>query len=137
MGVLYTPTTRPGSRLPHAWLNDHGTRVSTHDLGSIGEFVLLCGSGPAAVEWCGAASKLSQETGIPIAPVRIAPDGEYGDPTRVWTRLREVTEDGAILVRPDRYVAARYQRAVDDPLTCLRQVFEQILGGTDALPHRA
>lgn len=108
MGVVYSPTTRPGSRLPHAWLNDHGARLSTHDLGGIGQFVLICGSGVAALAWCEAASQLSQETGIPLIPIRIAADGHYGDPTRAWTRLREVDDDGAILVRPDRYIAARY-----------------------------
>jgi 2,4-dichlorophenol 6-monooxygenase len=127
MGVIYTPSTRPGSRLPHAWLNDRGARVSTHDLGGVGEFVLLAGAGVAAAEWCAAAEKVSQETGVPIRPVRVAADGDYGDPTRAWSRLREVGEDGVILVRPDRYVAARAAVLADDPLAFLRDALDGVL----------
>ena len=32
MGGIYTPSTRPGARLPHVWLERDGRRVSTHDL---------------------------------------------------------------------------------------------------------
>ncbi len=31
-GTVYVPTTRPGHRLPHAWLERDGLRISTHDL---------------------------------------------------------------------------------------------------------
>ncbi|KAH8697940.1 FAD-binding monooxygenase [Talaromyces proteolyticus] len=128
MGVSYRPTTRPGSRLPHAWLNNRGARLSTHDLGRTGEFVLLCGYGAAALEWSEAATQLAKNTKIPIVGIRIAPDGDYGDPTCIWSRLREVSNDGAILLRPDKYVAARYHSSVKDPYSCLRQAFERILG---------
>ena len=32
MGDVYHPTTRPGHRLPHAWIEQDGRRPSTHDL---------------------------------------------------------------------------------------------------------
>ena len=32
LGKLYVPVTRPGHRLPHAWLEHEGKAVSTHDL---------------------------------------------------------------------------------------------------------
>ena len=32
MGDVYHPTTRPGHRLPHAWIEQDGRRLSTHDL---------------------------------------------------------------------------------------------------------
>src|SRR5690606_16843376 len=44
MGSVYYPTSRPGHRLPHAWLEHHGERVSTHDLGAPDTaFVLITG----------------------------------------------------------------------------------------------
>jgi 2,4-dichlorophenol 6-monooxygenase len=128
MGVNYHPTTRPGSRLPHAWLNDRGARVSTHDLGAVGEFVLLCGYGAAARRWSEAAYEIAKESGLPLVAIRVAPDGDYGDPTCSWSCLREVTEDGAILVRPDKYVAARYNGAAEDAKLSLTHALEVVLG---------
>lgn len=113
MGVIYTPATRPGHRLPHAWLNKRGRRISTHDLGGIGSFILLTGS--TGTGWCEAARRISAETGVPIEPYRISADGDFGDPKRAWLDLREIAEGGALLIRPDRYVACRFAEPVSDP----------------------
>jgi 2,4-dichlorophenol 6-monooxygenase len=43
MGAEYRPTTRPGSRMPHAWLEVAGVRRSTHELIPVGGFLLLTG----------------------------------------------------------------------------------------------
>lgn len=126
MGVIYTPATRPGHRLPHAWLNKRGKRVSTHDLGGIGSFILLTdGKGQ---NWCDAAARLSAETGVPIEAVRISADGDYGDPKRSWLALREIGEGGALLVRPDRYVACRYPEPASDAYAALKASFDELLG---------
>lgn len=130
MGVDYTPTTRPGHRLPHAWLNDRGARVSTHDLGAIGEFVLITGSQGAL--WCDVATKIAHDTGIPLTAVRIGPDGDFGDPTRAWARLSEVGVDGAVLIRPDRFVAARFSSLPQDPASTLRAALAAVLDATTA-----
>ena len=42
------PTTWPGARLPHCWLERGGERVSTHDLAGKGRFTLLTGIGGEA-----------------------------------------------------------------------------------------
>jgi 2,4-dichlorophenol 6-monooxygenase len=126
MGVRYRPSTRPGHRLPHAWLNKRGQRVSTHDIGGIGHFILIAGRGGRA--WCAAAEKFAAETDIPISAFRIAADGDYGDPTRTWATLSETTEDGALLVRPDRYVACRFVQGVNDPYRSVRSALFQVLG---------
>ncbi|RWI57082.1 MAG: aromatic ring hydroxylase [Mesorhizobium sp.] len=126
MGVNYIPTTRPGHRLPHAWLNKRGQRVSTHDIGGIGKFILLTGRRGAS--WCEAADELSRKTLVPISAFRISADGDFGDPTRRWERLREIEEDGALLIRPDRYVACRFPRMSEDPYDSLRSAMSKILG---------
>lgn len=131
MGVVYTPAARPGSRLPHAWLNDRGLRVSTHDVGAAGEFVLFCGSGTAAQQWRAAAAKVSAELNVPLSCTAVAADGELGDPTMAWGKLSGVTERGAVLVRPDRFVAARYPDLVEAPVDRLRDDLAALLRLTD------
>ncbi|NLP39527.1 MAG: phenol 2-monooxygenase, partial [Corynebacterium pollutisoli] len=53
----------------------------------------------------------------------------YGD----WLRQREVEEDGVILVRPDKHIAWRSHRLVEDPEHALTAVLSSILsrGGND------
>ncbi len=45
--------------------------------------------------------------GIPLDLVVIADDSEYTDTRREWLRVREISESGAILLRPDHHVAWR------------------------------
>ncbi len=125
MGVVYTPTTRPGHRLPHAWLNNRGKRLSTHDVGDIGNFILLTGCDGA--DWCDAAARLSDVSGVPIKAYRIAPGGDFGDPTRAWSKLSEIGDDGALLVRPDRYIACRFQGGTEDPYASLEGALTKLL----------
>ena len=51
--LYYHATTWPGARLPHAWLEHHGRKVSTHDLAGKGRFALFTGIGGEA--WMDAA----------------------------------------------------------------------------------
>jgi 2,4-dichlorophenol 6-monooxygenase len=117
MGSEYRPTTRPGSRLPHVWLHDHGSPVSTHDLVPMGGFLLLAGAEGAA--WSAAAAKVAADAGVTIRAVQVAPDGEVTDPSGRWREGRECDESGAVLVRPDGHVAFRAASAVDDPYRAL------------------
>lgn len=125
MGIDYAPTTRPGHRLPHAWLNNRGKRLSTHDIGGIGTFILLTGSGGRG--WCEAAARVSARSGVPIEACRIAPGGDMGDPTRAWSALSQIDADGALLVRPDRYVACRFQTGTTDPYATLESALARLL----------
>jgi 2,4-dichlorophenol 6-monooxygenase len=124
----YHPTTWPGARLPHCWLGKNGHKVSTHDLAGKGHFALLTGiSGQA---WADAAAQVSAELGIPIAAYVIGPGCEYTDLYDDWTRLREVAEDGCVLVRPDAHVGWRATTRVDDPAAELQRALEVILDRT-------
>ena len=44
-----------------------------------------------------------------------------------WLRQREIESDGAILVRPDRFIAWRQPTAADDPRGALAGALSQIL----------
>lgn len=104
MGSTYHPTTRPGHRLPHAWLEHAGSRISTHDLtGNDGRFVLI--TGPQGRAWADAAAKAADMFGVTISVATIGQD--YQDVEGQWQRLSEIGSDGAILVRPDNFVAWR------------------------------
>jgi 2,4-dichlorophenol 6-monooxygenase len=42
-------------------------------------------------------------------------DGDYRDPRSTWARYRQISMQGAILVRPDRFVAWRSKEASPTP----------------------
>ncbi len=126
-GSDYRPTTRPGHRLPHAWLDVNDKRISTHDLlDDKAGFLLIANAKGQA--WCEAARQIATERGIGLRAVRIAPDGDALDNDRRWQDLSEVTDSGAVLVRPDAMIAWRSSGAHTDFLQQLRTVFNQLLG---------
>jgi 2,4-dichlorophenol 6-monooxygenase len=99
-------TTRPGAKLPHAWLIDaRGRRVSTLDVVGRGQFTLL--TGLAGRAWVEAAQRLA----LPYLRIVVIGEREQQDPWCDWQRVREIEEDGALLVRPDGYVAWRQHNA--------------------------
>ncbi|RQR51333.1 2,4-dichlorophenol 6-monooxygenase [Burkholderia sp. Bp9140] len=113
------PTTRPGAKLPHTWLIDsHGRRISTLDVVGKGKFTLITGLSGTA--WIRAAAELD------LAFLRVVVIGErdFQDAYCTWQGLREVEEGGAIVVRPDCYVAWREQSSPPDDVTAVR-----LLGG--------
>jgi len=58
--------------------------------------------------WCEAARQVADDLGVELDAVRIGhTEGDYLDPRCRWLRHREIEADGAILVRPDRFVAWR------------------------------
>ncbi|GHH71818.1 2,4-dichlorophenol 6-monooxygenase [Streptomyces sulfonofaciens] len=124
--LFYEPTTVPGARLPHAWVGDNSRKLSTHDLAPYGRFTLLTGiSGEA---WAAAAAKTAAELGVELATVVIGPGRDVTDLYYDWARLREVEEDGALLVRPDKHIAWRAARLPDDPAQTLLVAVSRILG---------
>lgn len=111
--LYYHPTTWPGAHLPHAWLHDTaGRKLSTLDLCGQGRLTLLTGHGGDA--WCRAAETMSRELGIDLMVRRIGLGLDYEDGYGDWVRLREIDEDGCLLVRPDQHVAWRSQGAAAD-----------------------
>ncbi len=99
---------QPGTRLPHAWVSDG---VSTLDLLGTG-FTVLTGD----ERWRAAVTSVSAALDIPL------PMHNIGD------AIPGLAPEGALLVRPDDFVAWRADALPGDPETQLRQVLSAILG---------
>ncbi|MFG2004348.1 FAD-dependent monooxygenase [Spirillospora sp. NPDC048911] len=123
---IYQPAARPGHPLPHAWLDaPDGRRLSVHDLVRPGCFLLITGEDGQA--WCKAAATLP--TSVPVDAVRLGHlDGDFLDPRSAWTRNRGHDRGGAVLVRPDRFIAWRAHTASPTPEQDLTAALDQILG---------
>jgi len=122
-------TTRPGAKLPHTWLvNRSGIRVSTLDIAGKGKFSLWTGlSGQA---WRGAADRLD----VSWLHLVVVGEGDARDPYCHWSEVSEIAEAGAILVRPDGYVAWRQSLDVwdvEEATTLLRIALRTILDRSD------
>ena len=109
----YVQSARPGARAPHLWLEDGR---STLDL--FGEGMVLI-SGADGEAWTRAADEVAGTT--PIS-VHALPDGERP------AALYGIEPDGAVLVRPDGFVAWRARSAPTDPAAALGEALATALG---------
>ena len=119
----YAPNARPGSRAPHVWLQRGDERLSTIDLFRT-HFTLLAGRDGAA--WIDAARRIDWPSWPPVLAFRIGAD--LTDPDGNWHNVYGVQPDGAVLVRPDGYVAWRSASAVRDPQQSLSDVAARLFG---------
>ena len=105
MAWLLDLNGRPGTRVPHLWVQQGGQQISTLDVCSK-NFVVLAGEGGGSA-WCEAAAKTSDSLGIELAVYRIGLSGDLVDPNNQWLSLAGISTNGAILVRPDGFIAWR------------------------------
>ncbi len=123
--LYYQVSTLPGSHLPHAWVGDHRHKRAMLDLAPYNRFTLV--TGVAGSDWASAADKVGHELGVPIETVVIGPGREVTDLYFDWARLREVTESGALLVRPDKHICWRADELVSDAEDALRRALTAVL----------
>lgn len=123
---LYEPSTKPGHPMPHAFVEHAGRRIALGELVHGGHFLVIageCGHG-----WVEAGSKLATKHNLPLRAQTVGVvDGDYIDVRAAWLRHREFSDSGAVLVRPDRYIAFRSMRGVDDPRSGLSAALSQVL----------
>ncbi|MCS5480988.1 phenol 2-monooxygenase, partial [Corynebacterium sp. YIM 101645] len=87
--------------------------------------------------WVEAAATVSAELGMEIPVYRIGPAQDYTDTYGDWQRLREIADDGCVLVRPDNHVGYRALQQPQDPTAALREALRSLLhldGADTALP---
>jgi 2,4-dichlorophenol 6-monooxygenase len=128
--LYYQASTVPGAHLPHVWVgtvsNEGGaTKVSTLDLAPYGSFTLI--TGIAGEAWAAAAAKVSEDLRVPLTTVIIGPGREVTDLYYDWARIREIAEDGVLLVRPDKFIGWRSMSLPDDPEQALRSALQHLL----------
>ncbi|MGW0946184.1 FAD-dependent oxidoreductase [Streptomyces sp. NPDC002623] len=116
-------TGEPGSRAPHLWVRRGDERISTLDLYER-SLVLLSDAGEPS-GWHEAAERLAAELALPLKSYRVgagsgadlAPEGDAD-----WAERHGTARGGAVLVRPDGFVAWRSPGPDPAPESTLRQV---------------
>jgi hypothetical protein len=114
----------PGTRVPHAWVQGDGARVSTLDLLGSG-FTLL--TGPAGAPWTCAADAASKSLGVGTDVRSIGADADFRDVDGRWAELTGLSPESALLVRPDDFVGWRADTLPESPENALSRALSRIL----------
>jgi putative polyketide hydroxylase len=113
-------TGQPGTRAPHVSITLGGRKISTIDLYGR-RFVLLAGTNGTA--WISAAERIMQRLDVPLDAYRFGVElaGAGG------AVAHGVGTDGALVVRPDGFVAWRAETAAEDSERTLEYVLSRLL----------
>jgi putative polyketide hydroxylase len=103
--VLLDLDATPGSRLPHAWVGQDGRKLSTLDLVR-SRFALLTGD----ETWDRTARQVADDFGLELD-----------------VHLVETATRGALLVRPDQFIAWRSTTVSNEPAADLARALTQVL----------
>lgn len=114
---------QPGTRAPHAWIQQAGQRISTVDLFTR-ELVLIS----ANPNWQ-IAAETALQAGLPLRFVQVGTDVIFDAP-ETFGRLFGLT-DGASLIRPDGIVAWRSQDCPPQPEQGLLEALAAVLDRPD------
>jgi len=99
----YLPSTTPGARMPHAWLQAGPDRVSTLDLLTYGRLLVMT---PADAD-VNVQAALDALTAAGY-PIDFACIGDGGSHQPADSTYAELFGDHVLLVRPDGHIAARF-----------------------------
>jgi 2-polyprenyl-6-methoxyphenol hydroxylase-like FAD-dependent oxidoreductase len=105
-----TPSARPGSRAPHLVVTHRGKRVSTIELFS-DRWVLVSGS--SGNEWSNCIRQSSAARALGVVWHGVQPAGDLEDVADRFSTAYRVENDGAVLIRPDGFIAWRHATAAD------------------------
>lgn len=112
----------PGTRAPHVALVRDGSELSTLDLYGR-NFVLLTGREGTA--WCAAARDAAAVPGLSLDVWRIGAD--LVDPGSRFAADYGIDDDGAVLIRPDGFVAWRTKSTQESPQETLASAMIRLL----------
>ncbi len=102
------PSGRPGTRAPHIWLRHDGKQISILDL--FGKnFVLLTGSD--GQHWHEVFANMASRLRLSMDVYSIGQDEKYSDDEANFLASYGISSSGAVLVRPDGFIAWHAQNA--------------------------
>ncbi|HEY3044314.1 MAG TPA: FAD-dependent monooxygenase, partial [Vicinamibacterales bacterium] len=118
---------RPGTRAAHLFVDRAGERLSTLDL--FGKhFVLL--AGPKGSAWRAASDPANgQIKGVTLDTYLIGPGGDLTDLDGRFADAYGISPSGAVLVRPDGFVAWRAKEMSETPEKTLVESISQVTCG--------
>jgi 2,4-dichlorophenol 6-monooxygenase len=96
----YNPSSAAGNRLPHCWLQDGDTRLSTHDIVASVKLTLLTTS-DGYQQWAQALA----DTGTDDIEIQAIGNAGLAPADDGWDTLIGMKQHGALLIRPDRHIA--------------------------------
>jgi hypothetical protein len=114
---------RPGSRAPHVPVERAGSSLSTLDLFGTA-FVLL--AGPDGEAWHDGALRAGEALDVPLHAYVVG-GGELRDPGAAFAAAYGISEAGAVLVRPDGFVAWRARDAAGASEAAVHDVLKALL----------
>jgi 2,4-dichlorophenol 6-monooxygenase len=119
----YVPSTRPGARFPHFWLDGNKKQRSSRSIIDYGISMLVVGSAvealPADIDVEGRFAIRLFSLGCPDIPLCYQ--------AAVHTML-QIESDGALLIRPDGHVAWRQVRGVKLSAELITSIVQQVYG---------
>ncbi len=122
----FRASTKPGHSLPHVWLEDMRGRYSINEVVGRGRFLLIAGE--AGQAWCEAAYRLAAKYGVVLEAFTVGVhEGDRFDFRCEWLRNREFGPGGAVLVRPDHFIAWRAMDMARDPVQMLDTAFRKVM----------
>jgi hypothetical protein len=124
--IDYVPDARPGHRAPHLWLERGGEQVSTIDLIGYGQFTLF--TTPECTDWQPAFMQAIGDRQLQGRAWTVGAGGDLNDPSGRFRELYGLMYGGAVLVRPDGYVAFRTTDMDVEPRDILYDAFDVALG---------
>lgn len=129
----YRPTGYPGARAPHVWLmSELGSAFSTIDLYSGGFILFAAGNGQG---WMAAAAEVAKAMLAPLTSFVIGAPGYVQRPEDAkWETLIGVSPTGALLVRPDGHVGARWSALPKEAAAVLKDALRSILDVGSGVP---
>jgi tetracenomycin A2 monooxygenase-dioxygenase len=104
------PSGRPGSRAPHFVVTDRGAPISSIDLFA-DRWVLI--SGPSGNGWSDCVQRSSSARVLGVVWHGMQPAGDLQDVAHRFSTAYGVGTDGAVLIRPDGFIAWRHATGVD------------------------
>jgi 2-polyprenyl-6-methoxyphenol hydroxylase-like FAD-dependent oxidoreductase len=114
----------PGTRAPHVVVRRAGAPISMLDLFTRNFCVVAADDGGI---WCDAAHEAAADLGLALDTYRLSRDGDLTDPEQCFAAAYGLSASGAVIVRPDGFVAWRANDAVAASKAAMTGVLSSLL----------